>query len=1058
MRRISFCLSMVFLLLTSHLVRSETVVLGQFPAPSPDGKQLVFTYRGDLWLASIAGGTARRLTVHEANEYHPNWSPDGKAIVFASDRNGNYDLYVISADGNDFAQLTYLSTADICTDWTPDGKEIIFASRRDFSYPATRLASLYKVPRAGGTPVMLNREFGAQGKISPDGRTLIYTDGRLDLYRKHYHGSMNSDIWRLDLKTHQYTQLTNFDGNDFFPLWSKDGQQIYYVSHQDGTANIWQMKADGSQPRQLTFHQDDGVWFANIARQAPVLAYCRGSEIWILNLDTGKSVPIKIEVPDDPKENQIEWKTFTNNATEMALSPDEKYIAAVIHGEIFIVKNKEKGTKTAVRLTNSPFREQHVSWTPNGDSLLFVSDQNGNDDIFLLISADPAEKNLYRALKHRIISLTADTREEIMPKTAPDGKSIAFIRDQDLWIMDRQGKNTRCVLESWNAPQFAWSPDSKWLAYAMEDREFNRDIFIIPAEGGHAVNISQHPDNDQAPVWSADGKKLGFCSRRNNDTFDIWYVFLSKTDDEKTKAEWEEEEEKVEETKNKKDDSKDKSTVKKEAEKIGVKIDFTDIHKRLRRLTTLPGDETQLAISPNGKTFIFNANAKGQNELWSIEWDGSELKQLTESKENPIQINWSKDGKTIFYLKSGGALAAISPDGKTKRGIDFDARMDIDHRQERLQMFHEGWRVLNQNFYDPKFHGVDWAAMRKKYGALIEKIGATDEFYTAIEMLLGELNASHLGISPPNSGDGIQTGMLGLSFDETYSGKGLKIARVMPNGPCDQMNVQVATGEILLAVDGQEILPHTNLYALLNQKVNRRVELRLVNAPGERTLVVKPIDFNALMHLEYERWVQQKRQLVNRLSAGKLAYLHIQGMGWPNLEQFQMELFSEAQAKAGLLIDVRFNGGGWITDYLLTMLQAKPHAQTQPRGGERGYPQDRRPFYAWNKPVAALCNQYSFSNAEIFSHAMKVLKLGKVIGEATPGAVISTGGTQLLDGSSFRIPYRGWFNLETGLNQENHGAIPDVLVKVQKGDEDAGIDRQLEAAVRVLLDVIQAGK
>ncbi len=1055
--KIICCLFLAFLCFTNNL-QSETVTLGQFPAPSPDGKQLLFCFRGDIWQVAVEGGAAKRITVHEADEYHPNWSPDGKLIGFSSDRNGNNDIYIMSTEGANLTQLTFLSTSDIFCDWMPDGKSIIFASRRDFSYPSSRLASHYQVSCDGGTPTMLNPEFGAQGKISPDGRYLIYADGRLDPYRKRYQGSSNTDIWRYDLKNKNYIQLTDFNGNDMFPLWSSNGQRIYFVSHQDGTANIWQMDLDGSNKKQLTFHQDDGVYFANIARQAGVLAYCRASDIWILNLETGKYAPLKIEVPDDPKNNTIEWKNFTNDATEMAISPDEKYVASVIHGEIFISKNKEKGTKKAVRLTSTPYREKDICWTPDGDTLLFVSDRNGNDDIFMLFSADASEKNLYRSLKIQTTPLTPDQLEEVTPRIAPDGKKIAFIRDNSLWVMDRHGKNSKKLLESWNAPQFAWSPDSKWLAYSVEDNEFNSDIFIMPASGGTGVNISQHPDNDMAPVWSDDGKKLGFTSRRNNDTFDIWYVFLNKADDEKTKEEWEEEEEKADEAKNKKDDKKDKPEAKKAESKVDVKIDFENIHKRLRRLTSLPGDETRLAISPNGKTFVFNGNSKGQNELWSVEWDGSELKQLTESKENPSQIKWSKDGKTIYYLKSGGTFVSLSSDGKTKKGIDFQARMDIDHYQERLQMFQEAWRVLNQNFYDPKFHGADWPALRKKYGAMVEKIATSNDFYTAVELMLGELNASHLGISPPNAGGGIQTGMLGLRFDETYPGKGLKILKVMPDGPCDQVNARVTAGEILLAVDGIEIEKNTNIYQMLNQKVDTRVELKLRNDRAERIVIVKPINFNAFMNLEYDRWVNEKRKLVDKLSQGKLAYVHIQGMGWPNLEQFQMELYAEANGKAGLLIDVRFNGGGWITDYLLTMLQAKPHAQTIPRGGEIGYPQDRRPYYAWNKPVAALCNQYSFSNAEIFSHAMKVLKLGKVIGEATPGYVISTGGTQLLDGSSFRIPHRGWYNLETGLNQENNGAIPDYIVKVQKGDEANGIDRQLEKAVQVLLAEIRVGK
>jgi len=1042
-----------FTLLILGLAAAEPVILGQYPAPSPDGSQLAFSFRGDIWLAPISGGNAQRLSVHEAYESLPNWSPDGKWLAFASDRNGNRDVFVMTAQGENVQQLTFLSQDDQVFDWTPDGQSILFASNRDFSYPAVRLASLYQIRREGGTPTLFMPDFGDHGKISPDGRFLLFTRGRIDLYRKHYHGSMNSDIWRFDLKTGEYFQLTDFAGNDFFPLWAPDGKLIYFVSHQDGTANLWQMQPDGAAKKQLTSHKDDGIYYAAIARNARVITYSRGDQIWVWR--DGKSTPLELTVPSDAKTNSIAWEFFNSKATEMAVSSDEKYLAFVVHGEIFLTKNKTKGTSRTIRLTDTPFREKDLCWTPHGDTLLFVSDRNGNDDLFQIVSDDPATKNLYRALKYKTIPLTDDSREEIKPKVSPDGKKIAFLREDDLCTMNRDGKKVQILTESWNTPNFAWSPDSRWIAYSVEDNEFNADIFIIPAEGGAPVNITRHPDNDLDPVWSPDGRKLGFGSRRSNDTFDIWFVFLRQADHEKTTEDWEEEEEILAEAKK---DKSDKAKDEKKTEDKRVQIDFQDIHKRLRRLTSLPGDENTLDISPDGKTFIFKTNSDGKNNIWSVGWDGKELKQLTSGDENPLQLHWSNDGKTTFYLKSTGTLHSMAAAGSDNKGIGFSARMEIDQVAERRQMFHEAWRVLNQYFYDPDFHGADWAKLRKKYSARIENIATSEDFYTAVRMLLGELNASHLGIYPPAKSGAIQTGMLGLKFDESYSGTGLKVTRVLPNGPCTQANATVNPGEILLAIDGESVSANQNIHERLNQKVNQPVILKIQGVATEREIVVRPIPFNQLMTLEYDRWVNEKRQWVHEQSQGRVAYLHIQGMGWGNLEQFQTELYSEAHGKDGLLIDVRFNGGGWINDYLLTMLSVRPHAYTVPRGGERAYPQSRLPYYYWSKPFSVLCNQYSFSNAEIFSHAVKVLRLAKVIGEATPGAVISTGETKLLDGSSFRIPGRGWFNLETGLNQENNGAVPDFIVGVQPGDEVKKIDRQLQKAVEVILREISAQK
>ena len=1044
MKIIIFAVIACFCFIFSQISFAEEVILGQHPAPSPNGKIIAFSFRGDIWTVPATGGQAVRLTVHEAYESLPVWSPDGRKIAFSSNRNGNDDIFVMNADGSNVTQLTFLSQADDACDWTPDGKSVIFSSRRDFSYPSNRLPSLYRAELDGGTPTMLMPDFGSQGKISPDGRYILFSEGRLTIFRKHYHGSMNSDIWRYDQQTGEFLQLTDFDGNDFNPLWSKDGNLVYFISHKDDTGNIWQMNPDGSGKKQLTSHKDDGAYYANISRNTDILTYTRGSEIWLLNLATGKNEPLKISVPGDAKTNSVAWEKFSKDATEMALSPDEKFIAAVIHGEIFIYKNKDKGTKKTVRLTHSPFREKDICWTPKGDTLLFVSDYNGNDDIFMIISDDAKQKNLFYALNHKIIQLTNDKTEEVIPKVSPDGKTIAFIRDHDLWTMDREGKNAKRLVKSWNGPEFNWSPDSKWLAYSRLDAEFNTDVFIISAEGSEPVNITRHPDDDTAPVWSADGKKLGFVSRRYDDTFDIWFVFLQKADDEKTKEEWEDEEDLAKE-KQKDDKSKEDTTPK--DEKVVVKIDFKDIHKRLRRITRLPGEETELSISPDGKVFAFRCNTKGKNDLWTVEWDGKELKQLTDSNERPEQLTWSKDGKLIYYLKSGGTIHSISASGSDKKSFTFDGRMEIDKTAERLQMFDEAWRVLNQNFYDPQFHGADWQAIHKKYRKIIEKIGTSDDFYTTVRMMLGELNASHLGIYPPDKKGGIRTGMPGVKFDLSWSGTGLKVASVMPNGPCDQANSKVAAGEILTAINGIEITNRTNIYQILNQQVGETVQLSITQNKTKREIRIQPVSFGAWQNLDYQRWVNQKREMVNEWSDGKLGYVHIRGMGWDNLQQFQAELFSEGYGKDGLLIDVRFNGGGWITDYLLTMLQVKPHAYTIPRDGARGYPQSRLPFYAWTKPIATLCNQYSYSNAEIFSHAVKVLKLGKVIGEPTPGVVISTGGTTLLDGSQFRIPFRGWYNLETGLNQENNGCIPDFVIEVQPGDEAKDVDRQLKKAV-----------
>ncbi|MFQ6093684.1 MAG: S41 family peptidase, partial [bacterium] len=654
------------------------------------------------------------------------------------------------------------------------------------------------------------------------------------------------------------------------------------------------------------------------------------------------------------------------------------------------------------------------------------------------------------SLNRKIVRLPDSEEEDYAPRFSPDGKKIGFVRGNgELWTMNRDGSGQKRILEGWAEPTYAWSPDSRWIAFSRVDEEFNEDVFIMPADGGQPVNITRHPDNDFRPVWSDDGRKLGFVSRRLGDTRDVWFVFLQRKDDEKTPEEWEEEEEEGREEK------KDEE----EEEKVEVKIDFEDIHKRLRRVTSLPGEEGRLAISPDGKTFAFSSNTEGKNDLWVVQWDGEELKQLTQDGANPSFITWDVEGEKIYYMKSGGTFHSISKQGSDSKGYPFSARLLIDHQAERLQMFDEAWRILNDSFYDPHFHGADWDDMKKKYRPLAAQVQSQNDFYDVVRLMLGELNASHLGIYGPSPDEAVKTGMLGLTYDESYTGVGLRIETVLPYGPCDQEESRLQPGEIIMAVNGTSLEENRNLYELLVDKVDEKVQLEVKSKDGKkRTVVVRPIDYGEYMSKEYDRWVREKQDWVEKESKGKIGYLHIRGMGVPSLERFEMELYAVAHGKEGLIIDVRNNGGGWTTDYLLAILSPKPHAITVPRGGGEGYPQGRRPLYVWSKPMVAMCNQYSYSNAEIFSHAVKTLRRGKLVGMTTPGAVISTGGTTLIDGSWFRIPFRGWYVKGTMANMEKVGAVPDIIVEERPGDVAEGIDRQLERAVEVLMEELEAGK
>lgn len=1042
---------------------SDEAMLARHPAPSPDGSKIAFSYHGDIWVVAADGGRALRLTVHEAYDYLPRWSPDGKEIAFSSSRFGNDDVFVIPAEGGKAERLTFMSASDMVCDWTPDGKSVVFSSRRDWK--PHRVPVLYSVPRSGGTPTVLMPEFGNEGAFSPDGQWVAFTTGyRSYWWRKNYRGAANNEILIWNRENGEFKQITEHLGNDAHPMWSSDGSAVYYLSDEGGSDDIWRVDIASGERRQITNHAGR-VRFPCISAYGSLLAYEYETDIYTLAADGGRPAKLSIIAPSDSKFNTIERKTFSRSADEMEPSPDNKEIGLVVRGELFVMK--EKGGK-ANRLTDSSARDYDFVWNKEGTALVFASDRSGNYDLYMIESGDPEEKKLSRALSFKMTKLTEDAADEHNPRFSPDGKKLAYIRGvAQMRIIDLESKEDTLLLDGWAMPDFSWSPDGQWMAFDRNDEEFNSDVWIVPSAGGDPINISRHPDDDVNPIWSPDGRKLAFISKHSSgrgggDNVDVYMVFLRREDHEKTAEDWELEEEakkakKGKDAAKKKDEGEKKDKEKKEEKpKVEVKIDFEDIHLRIRRVTSQTGYKYSIRFSPDSKTIAFTSDNTGQMELWTIKWDGKEMKQLTKGGTFPTSVRWGKDGKKIYYLRRGGTVQSVPAGGGAPKGHSFQARMTIDHPAERKQKYEEAWRVLNDRFYDPDFHGADWPAIREKYRPWALAAVETHDFNTVVNLMFGELDASHMGIRGP-SGDGPSdsTGMLGVKFDEGYAGPGLKVESVLKNGPCDKVASKVEPGEYILEIDGEAVSLNTNLHELLVDTVDRKVVLTVAGSPDadeKRRAVVRPVSLGQIGNLLYEEAVTQRREMTHKLGNDKIGYLHVRGMGQPWLERFERELYSEAHGKDAIIIDVRNNGGGWTTDMMLAMLQVKPHAYTIPRNGPRGYPiSERLPLYAWWKPIAVMCNEYSYSNAEIFSWAIKTLGRGPVIGQQTNGAVISTGGYGLIDGSYIRVPGRGWYVYGTTIDQERNGCPPDIVVKVLPGDEAAGVDRQLERAVQELM-------
>ena len=1116
MMRLSLSAILALLLAISASAR-EPIRLANHPALSPDGKTLAFDYLGDIWTVPTAGGVAKPLTQNPAKDVTPKYSPDGKEIAFVSDRDGSSQVYVMPATGGAPRQVTYHTAGYLLHEWAPDGNHVLVSVMRDHAWSRRTPERFYLVNvRERKAEQLLFDDYGTGGTLSPDGKKLLFTREGPEWWRKGYVGSQSSQIWLYDLDSKRFDAVLMEPNDHRWPLWKPDGKGFYYATNMKNGFVLQEMAIDARpaasgierkpvNAKQQAAFPDDSIVFPCVSRDGSTLAFRHLFDFYRM-APGGKPMKIDIFRDDDRPADKIERRAL-DRANAVAFTSDGLEIAFSAGGDLWVMDTELREPK---RITTTPEEERTPIFAPDGNAILFVSDAGGRTDIWKATRAD-AKKPWWLNKEFALEKVTNDGEAKSALSFSPDGSKLAYVRGRgDLWIADADGKNERRVIESWNPPVYDWSPDAKWLVYALYDNDFNRDIWIQqvdgPARPARPFNLSRHPYNENDPVWSPDGRIIAFVGARDEkDNFDIHFVYLRAEDDQKNNRDrgLEKALEKFHKGRTAKKDGGDEEKKTSPAKKgpPEVVIDFDGIHDRIRRVTIPNSNETGLFWSPDSKKLAFTATLDGQQGTYTIELPEN-LKPALLSTQSGTHARWLKNGQ-IAWL-SGGLPGSISgsggssgssttttptsptsptsptPKGGSRSGgsaaaaptgsYRFIAYQDFDLAKKHRAAFDQCWRIMRDNWYDEKLGNRDWNAVRAKYAPLAET-SDQETLQTVVWMMLGELNGSHLGFfvgsttlptrrpgGPPDepaAGDRKWTAVtphLGVRFDESYKGPGFKIRDVLPDGPADRVKNQLRPGEIVKSIDGTNVDPDMDLTAVLNGLPARDITLKVFDAAmQEREVMLRPITFTAARQLVYKKWLKDNQARVDQLSNGTLGYLHIRAMDMPSFHQFEEELYNAGAGKAGLVIDVRENGGGSTTDHLLTALTQPRHAIAVPRGGGQGYPQDRTVYATWDKPIVVLCNQNSFSNAEIFSHAIKSLKRGHLVGVPTAGGVISTGGTAIMDVGFMRLPTRGWHIIGTGDDMELNGAVPDHIVWPAPGDMPQGRDEQIAKAVNVLL-------